>query len=378
MSNFTLPTAYKPLVNQVRSHVVACEKGTDGNDDGTSSSDGSGVLSSPQECVAAVEQYQRLLDEDTSFENTSVYGLLDIRALEQFQQAHIKNSTSMPWGCNGEDLWNRIHELPPRGQPIAVISDSWEDLNSASQFLGTTRVMKIVFQILLHEDVIRALAKEAFWVRPDKRNITPYSKLGRRLWTASQCLRILISKVEEVTCPPRTALDVGCAQGRECVWLATRQGWDVVVGSDVVRTKLMRYNDLSSRYDTKARCVAILADIRKAEDDKKVLASQGPVLGADQQSGFSLVHVSRFLHRASFERIRDVLVKPGGCLVFHTFVEGVEIFGRPRRKKHILKLGELAKFFGQDAGWKILMDEVRPLEDGRPVSYFLAQKPELE
>ena len=53
---------------------------------------------------------------------------------------------------------------------------------------------------------------------------------------------------------------------------------------------------------------------------------------------------------------------------------GCEAFGRPKRKKHILRKGELSHFFGE-AGWNILMDEVRCLEDGRPVSYFVARKP---
>ena len=67
--------------------------------------------------------------------------------------------------------------------------------------------------------------------------------------------------------------------------------------------------------------------------------------------------------------------REGGCLIWHTFMEGCQAFGRPRRKRHLLQPGELREFFGQ-AGWDILMDDVRPLEsDGRPMSFFLAKKP---
>ena len=48
-------------------------------------------------------------------------------------------------------------------------------------------------------------------------------------------------------------------------------------------------------------------------------------------------------------------------------MEGCEAFGRPRRKKHVLKAGELRDYFGVAGGWEILMDEVRSLDDGRPV-----------
>ena len=64
--------------------------------------------------------------------------------------------------------------------------------------------------------------------------------------------------------------------------------------------------------------------------------------------------------------------------MWHTFMEGCEAFGRPRRKRHLLRAGELGNFFG-GAGWEVLVDEVRPLEaDGRPVSFFLAKKPHVK
>ena len=58
--------------------------------------------------------------------------------------------------------------------------------------------------------------------------------------------------------------------------------------------------------------------------------------------------------------------------MYHTFMVGCEAFGRPRKPEHLLRIGELREVF---AGWDVLMDEVRPCSDGRPLSWFAARKP---
>ena len=71
-----------------------------------------------------------------------------------------------------------------------------------------------------------------------------------------------------------------------------------VVGSDVV-SKLARYEDLYNRRDTHARCVAVFADIRKPEDDEAMpfaAVSEQDDGVQEARQGFSLAHVSRFLH----------------------------------------------------------------------------------
>jgi hypothetical protein len=40
--------------------------------------------------------------------------------------------------------------------------------------------------------------------------------------------------------------------------------------------------------------------------------------------------------------------------------------------EHMLRRGELRTLF---AGWDVRMDDVRPCSDGRPLSWFIAQKP---
>ena len=69
-----------------------------------------------------------------------------------------------------------------------------------------------------------------------------------------------------------------------------RSGWECVVGSDVVKSKLARYEDLYNRYDTHARCVAVFADIRKPEDDEAMLlAAVSEQDDKKKHEGFSLL-----------------------------------------------------------------------------------------
>ena len=369
---FIMPTLYKPLHNQKTTAALTT----------TQAKPHAPLLTSPEECAAAACMFFSTLTTDQSFERMDTHGVVDVRPSPRFMRGHVAGSTSIPWGTNGEIFWSRIHELPPRGVPIAVVSDSGDQVHAVSDFLNQTRVMPIVFCMVLSDGVVQALTDLNLWTSLEKQPRLPATdcshnrdyprisfslNLGRRLWTASHCLRTLAPLVERETIghSTRAALDIGCAQGRECVWLGMRDSWDVIVGSDVVQAKLDRYEDLSQRYSTRATMVALLANVKRAEDDEKVLACA--------PSGFSLVHVSRFLYRPMFERVRDALVRSGGFLVWHTFVEGCEAFGRPKRKRDILKRGELAAFFG-GSGWKVWMDEVRSLEDGRPVSWFCAQK----
>ena len=119
---------------------------------------------------------------------------------------------------------------------------SKSNVEAAAHFLATNRVMPISFKCVLSPAVVTALQEASLWV------VGSENVLGRRLWTASECLQVMAPLVEAHTMSPRTALDIGCAQGRECVWLALRGCWDCVCGIDVVHTKLERFEDLMSRH----------------------------------------------------------------------------------------------------------------------------------
>lgn len=55
---------------------------------------------------------------------------------------------------------------------------------------------------------------------------------------------------------------------------------------------------------------------------------------------FGAVVVTNYLHRPLFPALLDAL-SPGGVLLYETFMEGNERFGRPSRPEFLLKDGEL-------------------------------------
>jgi SAM-dependent methyltransferase len=55
---------------------------------------------------------------------------------------------------------------------------------------------------------------------------------------------------------------------------------------------------------------------------------------------FDAVVVTNYLYRPRFDRLIDV-VKPGGLLIYETFMLGNEVFGKPSNPDFLLRLGEL-------------------------------------
>ena len=69
-----------------------------------------------------------------------------------------------------------------------------------------------------------------------------------------------------------------------------------------------------------------------------------------EPASFGVVLVFRYLHRPLLGILRDCLA-PGGLFVYETYLEGQELYGKPRNPDHLLKRGELAAWFG---GWEVL------------------------
>lgn len=65
---------------------------------------------------------------------------------------------------------------------------------------------------------------------------------------------------------------------------------------------------------------------------------------------FGVVLVFRYLHRPLIPVLRACLA-PGGMLVYETYLEGQEAYGKPRNPDHLLRRGELAAWFGD---WEML------------------------
>jgi len=74
---------------------------------------------------------------------------------------------------------------------------------------------------------------------------------------------------------------------------------------------------------------------------------------------FGAVLVFRYLYRPLVPALKACL-KPGGMLVWETFLEGQEVYGKPRNPDHLLKKGELAAWFSD---FQVLELFEGPLDD---------------
>lgn len=86
---------------------------------------------------------------------------------------------------------------------------------------------------------------------------------------------------------------------------------------------------------------------------------------------FDLLLIARYLHRPLLAKL-SALLKPGGVLLYQTFMQDAKQWGSPKSPQHLLADKELANYFSQ---LTILRDTIDYLADGRPVSSFVAQKP---
>ncbi|KXJ54076.1 MAG: hypothetical protein AXW12_13030 [Thalassospira sp. Nap_22] len=151
------------------------------------------------------------------------------------------------------------------------------------------------------------------------------------------------------------ALDLACGKGRHSFWLAD-QGWQVTaIDRDLSQTDT----------DTNQAINWIEADLE---------TGHWPL--GDQQ--FDLIIVANYLHRPLFEYLRDA-VRPGGILIYETFMFGNEAYGRPRSPDFLLRTDELADTF---ADWTITAHQqgpVRAISDNEITAIkqsIVAQKPE--
>lgn len=126
-----------------------------------------------------------------------------------------------------------------------------------------------------------------------------------------------------------TALDVAAGNGRHSRYLQA-QGWRV--------TAIDR--NIDGLTDLRANAEIINADLE---------ATSWPLPGRQ----FDLVVVANYLHRPLFGSLRDA-VRPGGTLIYETFMQGNEAFGRPRSPEFLLAPDELRDIF---ADWHILAFE---------------------
>lgn len=154
--------------------------------------------------------------------------------------------------------------------------------------------------------------------------------------------------VTEVTdLPPGRALDVGCGEGADALWLA-RRGWEVTA-VDISEVALERGAATAAETDVGNRVTWTRAD----------LTITPPMAGA-----FDLVSVHYFplSRQPDHTALRGLLdaVAPGGTLLFTTHDMG-DLSPRPEQgfdPSGYYQPSDIAKLL--NGGWTILINEVRP------------------
>ena len=115
--------------------------------------------------------------------------------------------------------------------------------------------------------------------------------------------------------PGATVLDLAAGRGRHALFFAERGYRVVAVDRD------------TSRLPSHPNIEPLIAEL---ED-----GSPWPL-----SRRFGAAVVTNYLHRPLLPALLDT-IEPGGVLLYQTFMEGNERFGKPNRPDHLLKDGEL-------------------------------------
>jgi SAM-dependent methyltransferase len=136
--------------------------------------------------------------------------------------------------------------------------------------------------------------------------------------------------------PAATVLDLAAGRGRHALFFAERGHTVVAVDRD------------TSRLPGHALIERLTADL---ED-----GSPWPLARR-----FGAVVVTNYLHRPLMPALIDA-VEPGGVLLYQTFMDGNERFGRPTNPAHLLRDGELLELVR--GRFSVTAYEARLLSDG--------------
>jgi SAM-dependent methyltransferase len=120
-------------------------------------------------------------------------------------------------------------------------------------------------------------------------------------------------------------LDLACGSGRHARWFAARGHPVTAVDRDPAAIAELRGVE---------GVAALVADLEGG--------NPWPLPGRR----FDAVVVTNYLHRPLFGPILEALAE-GGVLIYETFAQGNERFGRPSNPEFLLKQGELLDAFGK-------------------------------
>jgi rhodanese-related sulfurtransferase len=233
--------------------------------------------------------------------------LVDVRTESEYAQAHIPGSILLPL----HELPTRVTEVPNGGMPVAVICEHGLRSSSACSFLAEHGYHHL---FNLDGGISR-------WPGPLAAGINgqhlPHQLIAPTPW--------LVDNFHSL--PNGIALDVAMGNGRNAIYLATR-GFDVD-GVDVDPDVVSQARATARRFHAPIRAI-----IGNVEDGTYIIPMEA----------YDAIVVFNFLHRPLFRDIKDGL-KPGGVVVFQTYLEEQIKFGKPRNPAHLLRAGELASVF---------------------------------
>jgi rhodanese-related sulfurtransferase len=235
--------------------------------------------------------------------------LLDVRTESEYQEAHIPGSILMPL----HELPSRIDEVPNGGTPVAIVAEHGLRSSSACSFLAEHG-----FHHLFNLD-----GGIGRWPGPLAAGLNgqhhPHQLIAPTPW--------LVDNFHSL--PKGLALDIAMGNGRNAIYLATR-GFDVD-GVDVDPDVVAQARATARRFHAPIRAI-----IGNVEDGTHIIPIEA----------YDVIVVFNFLHRPLFRDIKDGL-KPGGVVVYQTYLEEQAKFGTPRNPAHLLKAGELGQVFSE-------------------------------
>lgn len=265
--------------------------------------------------------------------------ILDVRPHSHYLSGHLPGAVHFNL-LEGPDLW---HELPPKNIPLhlCVLKDQAE---TAIQLLNQHRYE--VVEVTTHDELAKLKLNTGVG--------------SNRSWRGNPILEHhadLLTGTSNSDIEKPLVLDIGCGSGRDSILLA-QLGFRVIAIDN--QTKPLERLKTSANKWNVAISPMLLDCKNQMEETIEFIVQQQP----------ALIMQSRFLHRPLLDVYKEYL-PVHSKIAIHTFLEGAADFGSPKNPDFLLKNNELAERFSD---WSVLLDQVHTLDDGRPLSLFVAQK----